>query len=63
VRLTKKQLEEAMEMQEQGKSVAQIAYKYHVHETTIRRYMRNFERYGESLWSTYPTDVAEDARP
>ena len=50
-------------MQEQGKSVAQIAYKYHVHETTIRRYMRNFERYGESLWSTYPTDVAEDARP
>lgn len=63
MRLTKKQLEEAMEMQEQGKSVAQIAYKYHVHETTIRRYMRNFERYGASLWSTYPTDVAEDARP
>jgi transposase len=61
--MTKEQLEQALTLQQQGKSMAQIAYKYHVHESTLRRYMRNFERYGASLWSTYPTDVAEDARP
>lgn len=63
MRLTKEQLEQAVRLQQEGKSMGQIAYKYHVHESTMRRYMRNFERYGESLWSTYPTDVTEDARP
>lgn len=63
MRLTKEQLEQAVRLQQEGKSMGQIAYKYHVHESTMRRYMRNFERYGESLWSTYPTDITEDARP
>ena len=62
MRLTRQQLEKAVELQQEGKSMGQIAYKYHVHESTMRRYIRNFERYGASLWSTYPTDVAEDAR-
>lgn len=57
MRLTKEQLEQAVQLQQEGKSMGQIAYKYHVHESTMRRYMRNFERYGASLWSTYPTDV------
>ena len=62
MRLTKQQLEKAVELQQEGKSMGQIAYKYHVHESTMRRYLRNFERYGASLWSTYPTDVQSEAQ-
>ena len=58
MRLNDKQLEEAMQMQQEGKSLGQIAYRYHVHESTMRRYMRNYERYGSSLLTAYPTDVA-----
>jgi len=58
MRLNEKQLEEAMQMQQEGKSMGQIAYRYHVHESTMRRYMRNYERYGSSLWTVYPTDVS-----
>ena len=58
MRLNEKQLEEAMQMQQEGKSMGQIAYRYHVHESTMRRYMRNYERYVSSLWTVYPTDVA-----
>jgi len=58
MRLNEKQLEEAMQMQQEGKSLGQIAYRYHVNESTMRRYMRNYERYGSSLWTAYPTDVA-----
>lgn len=62
MRLNEKQLEEAIKMQQEGKSIGQIAYRYHVHESTMRRYMRNYERYGASLWTVYPTDVTDDAR-
>ena len=48
MRLTRQQLEKAVELQQEGKSMGQIAYKYHVHESTMRRYIRNFERYGAS---------------
>tara|TARA_B100000497_G_C7623008_1_gene374330 strand:- start:298 stop:498 length:201 start_codon:yes stop_codon:yes gene_type:complete len=61
VRINKKQMEEALEMQENGKTIQQIAYKFSVHEQTMRRYMRNYERYGVSLFSVYPTDAEENA--
>ena len=54
-------MEEALEMQENGKTIQQIAYKFSVHEQTMRRYMRNYERYGVSLFSVYPTDAEENA--
>lgn len=59
MRLKKNQIQEAIKMREEGKSVDQIAYRYSVHVTTMRRYLRNFEVYGESLWSTYPEERIE----
>jgi transposase len=61
VKINKKQMEEAIEMQENGKSIQQIAYKFAVHEQTMLRYLRNYQRYGVSLFSVYPTDVTENA--
>ena len=63
MRLKLAQVKKAMELREQGQSMQQLAHRFHVHETTMRKVMRNYERYGASLWSMYPTDVAEDARP
>lgn len=56
MRLKKHQMREAIKMREEGKSVDQIAYRYSVHVSTMRRYLRNYETYGDSLWTIYPTE-------
>ena len=35
---------------------------FEVSSMTMARYIRAYEKYGESFWSPYPTEV-EDARP
>ena len=37
--------------------MAQVADQCHVHITTLRRWLRNYETYGDSLWTKYPEEV------
>ena len=54
-------MEEAVRMRERGKSMEQIASHCFVHVSTMRRYLRNYETYGDSLWTMYPTDETNNA--
>ena len=46
-----------MKLLDKGKSMAQVADQCHVHITTLRRWLRNYETYGDSLWTKYPEEV------
>ena len=47
-------------MLEEGASVAQAADRCYVHPSTLRRWKRNYERYGDSLWTDYPKEVERE---
>lgn len=55
-KLTIDQVAEALELQNSGVFIWAIAKLLHVHESTLRKTLRNAERYGFSYWSTQPTD-------
>lgn len=61
MRIRKEKMEEAVRMRERGKSMEQIASHCFVHVSTMRRYLRNYETYGDSLWTMYPTDETNNA--
>jgi len=55
-KLTIDQVAEALELRNSGVFVWAIAKLFDVHESTLRKTLRNAERYGFSYWSTQPTD-------
>ena len=55
MRISLEQAKEAKSLLDQGKTMQRVAHKFHVHTDTMRRVIRNYETYGESLWSAYPT--------
>jgi len=50
----------ARKMLKNGQSMAQAAHECHVHPTTLRRWIRNYELYGDSLWTPYPKEVKRE---
>ena len=44
-------------MEMEGVGLWAIALLFEVHDDTMRRYLRNYERYGKSYWTPYPTEV------
>ena len=62
MKLSYKDVKRASEMEYEGVGLWAIAILFNVHEQTMRRYLRNYETYGESYWSPYPEEV-NDARP
>lgn len=53
--MTKQQVLKAKKLREQGLSHGYIATQVFAHEATIRRWLRNYEIYGDSLFTDYPT--------
>lgn len=56
-KLTPEKVREAQSLRDKGVSVAAVAFEFDVAETTLRRYLRAYNRYGESYWTTYPEEV------
>jgi len=56
-KMDKRRVEKAIKLLDKGKSMAQVADQCHVHITTLRRWLRNYETYGDSLWTKYPEEV------
>lgn len=53
--MTKDQVKKAKKLRDKGLSHGYIAGQVYAHESTVRRWLRNYETYGESLFTDYPT--------
>ena len=58
--MTKEQVLKAKTLREQGLSHGYIASQVHAHESTVARWLRNYETYGDSLFTDYPTVVVHE---
>jgi transposase len=61
MKLTYRDVQEASKLNYDGVTFDSLATIFDVSPTTIRRYIRAYERYGKSFWGPYPTEV-EDVR-
>lgn len=59
--MTKDQVIKAKELRDKGLSHGYIGSKVYAHETTVRRWLRNYETYGDSLFTDYPTVVVQSS--
>ena len=57
VKLTYKDVQEASKLNHSGVTFDSLATIFDVSPTTIRRYIRAFERYGKSFWGPFQTEV------
>lgn len=57
--MTKDQLIKAKKLRDEGLSHGYIASKVYAHESTVRRWLRNYSTYGDSLFTDYPTVVVQ----
>jgi response regulator of citrate/malate metabolism len=57
MKLTYKDVQEASKLNHNGVTFDSLATIFDVSPTTIRRYIRAFERYGKSFWGPFPTEV------
>ena len=55
--MDKKRVKRATKLLEQGRSMAQVAGDCYVHVSTLRKWVRNYERYGDSLWTNRPEEL------
>ena len=53
--MTKDQVKKAKKLRDKGLSHGYIAAQVYAHESTVRRWLRNYETYGDSLFTDYPT--------
>ena len=60
MKLSYKDVKRASEMEHEGVGLWAIALLFNVHEQTMRRYLRNYETYGESYWTPYPEEVIDE---
>jgi len=56
----KERVKWAVKELKRGRSTAQVASDAFVHPNTLRRWVRNYERYGDSLWTDYPKEVERE---
>ena len=59
MKLSYSDVKRASEMEMDGVGLWAIALLFEVHDDTMRRYLRNYERYGRSYWTPYPTEVSD----
>lgn len=62
MKIDKKQLEEAARLYGQGVDIWSLSQIYGVHYDTMRRYLRHYDLYGVSIFSSTPQyiDQADD---
>jgi transposase len=58
--MDKSRVKKAQKMIDSGKSMGEVAHDSHVHVSTLRRWLRNYERYGDSLWTGSPKEVERE---
>lgn len=63
MKLSIETVQAVIEQRNQGRTVKELAHEVRIHESTLRRILRNYEVYGVSLWTSYPTDNVNLARP
>ena len=59
MKLTYKDVQEASKLNHSGVTFDSLAIIFDVSPTTIRRYVRAYERYGKSYWTPYPTEISD----
>jgi len=57
--MTKEQVLKAKKLRDEGLSHGYIANEVFAHESTVCRWLRNYETYGDSLFTDYPTVVVQ----
>jgi len=57
VKISKEQMAEARALYESGVDIWSLSQIYNVHYDTMRKYMRQFDLYGESIFSPNPQYV------
>ena len=58
--MDKRRVEKAIKLLDKGKSWTQAADLCHVHVGTLRKWIRNYERYGDSLFTKYPEEIKRE---
>jgi hypothetical protein len=54
MKITKKELSEAAKLRDKGVDVWSLAKIYNVHYDTMRKYLRHYDLYGVSIFSSSP---------
>lgn len=54
MKITAEQMQEAVDLREKGVDVWSLAKIYDVHYDTMRRYLRHYDLYGVSIFSSSP---------
>ncbi len=62
MKLSYEQVKEARDLYYDGVLLENLGTIFDVSPYIISKYIRAYDRYGKSFWSSYPTEV-EDARP
>ena len=57
MKLTEAQLEEAIKLRDRGVDTWSLSTIYGVHYDTMRRYLRNYETYGGSIFTANPKPI------
>lgn len=57
MKISKEQMAEARALHESGVDIWSLSQIYSVHYDTMRKYMRQFDLYGESIFSPNPQYV------
>ena len=57
MKLTKKDLKEAIKLRNEGVDTWSLSQIYSVHYDTMRRYLRQYDLYGVSIFTPYPQYV------
>ena len=59
MKLSNEQMQEAMSLSSRGVDTWSISQLMGVHYETMRKYLRQYERYGESIFTKDPVPVDE----
>lgn len=58
--MDKRRVQKAIKLLNKGKSMTQAADQCHVHASTLRKWIRNYERYGDSLFTKDPEELERE---
>jgi|TARA_R100001460_G_scaffold37504_1_gene71855 transposase len=57
--MTRREVAHAQKLRADGKTFWEVAQAIGVGEATVRKWLRNYDRYGESLFSEQPKEIED----
>jgi len=57
--MTRREVAHAQKLRSDGKTFWEVAQAVGVGEATVRKWLRNYNRYGESLFSEQPKEIED----